>query len=132
MREKEGQVMETKKWKNKNLIEAFKHSLEGLNDTFWRERSLQIEIVCAVIAVLLGVYFKLTNFEWIILCLTVGIVLFAELMNTAIEIVLDLYSETYNEKIKRGKDVASSAVLIICIMAVIIGGIVFLPKLGMK
>ena len=72
---------------------------------------------------------KLNNIEWCILILTIGSVLFAEMINTAVENVLDVYSEEYDEKIKIVKDISSGAVLMVSIISVIIGGLLFLPKI---
>lgn len=121
--------MNTKKWKNKNFGAALKHSLDGIKYIFQTERNLRIQLVCAILAILVGIFLKLTSAEWILLCITIGIVLLAEMMNTAIEMVLDLYSEEYNESIKRAKDIASGAVLLTAILSVIVGCILFLPKI---
>ena len=122
--------MEAKKWKNKNFLESLKHAMRGIKYGFQKERNLKIQLVCAILAVAVSVFLKLTYLEWILLCLTIGIVLLAEFMNTAIEIVLDLYSEEYNEKIKNAKDISSGAVLLTSLMAVVIGGILWIPKIG--
>ncbi len=126
---KKGQIMETKKWKNRNFWEALLHSLEGIKYAFHTERNLKIQLLIAVLVIIVGTILKLTQTQWLILCLNIGMVLFAEMMNTAIEIVLDLYTEKYDEKIKRAKDMASGAVLIIAIISAISGCILFLPKM---
>ena len=124
--------MKPKKWKNKNFWVALKNSLNGIKQTFQNERNFKIQFVFAFFAMIAGVFFKITATEWMILLLTIGMVLFAELVNTAIEILLDLYSENYHEKIKIAKDIASGAVLITAIVAVIVGGMLFLPKIGIN
>lgn len=121
--------MKSKKWKNKNLLQALKNAMQGIKYVFHNERNLKIQLVFAILAIAISVFLKLTHLEWTLLCLTIGMVLFAELVNTAIEIVLDLYSEKYNENIKNAKDISSGAVLLTSIMSVAIGGILWIPKI---
>ena len=121
--------MKTRKWKNKNFWEALLHSLDGIEYAFRTERNFRIQLVIAILAIILGAVLRLTLAEWLIVCINIGIVFLAEMMNTAIEIVLDLYSQEYNEKIKRAKDMASGAVFIIAMVAAISGCILFLPKI---
>lgn len=121
--------MKPKKWKNKNFWEALKHSLSGMKYLLQTEKNLKIQLIIAMLVMIISFLLKLTAIQWLILCLTIGNVLFAEIINTAIEIVLDLYSEKYNEKIKIAKDIASSAVLLTSIIAVIIAGILYIPKI---
>lgn len=121
--------MKSKKWKNKNLLQALKNAMQGIKYVFHNERNLKIQLVFAILAIAVSVFLKLTHLEWILLCLTIGMVLFAELVNTAIEIVLDVYSEKYNENIKNAKDISSGAVLLTSIISVAIGGILWIPKI---
>lgn len=121
--------MERKNWKNKNFLEALKHSLEGIKYTFKNERNLKIQLIFAILAIGTGIFLKLTHIEFAILFITIGLVLFAEIINTAIETMLDLYSQEYNEKIKLVKDIASGAVLVTSIISIMIGCALFLPKI---
>lgn len=120
--------MESKKWKNKNFLQALSHSLDGIQYTLKNEQNLKIQLFFAILAIGFGFFFKINKFEFLILIITIGLVLFAEMINTCIEVLLDIYSEEYNEKIKIAKDVASGAVLIFAMISVIIGCMIFLPK----
>lgn len=117
------------KWKNKNFFKSLKNALNGILYTIKTQNNIKIQIFFAVIVVLLGMFLKLTNIEWAILCITIFLVFFAELTNTAIEKVIDLYTEEYNEKAKIAKDVAAGAVTITAILSIIIGMLIILPKL---
>lgn len=121
--------MEQKKWKNQNFWQALKCSLGGIKHTLKLERNFKIQLVFAVLAVVAGIYFKLTCCEFAILVLTIGFVLFAEMVNTVVEEILDLYTTEYNEGVKIAKDIASGAVLISAIVSVIVGCVLFLPKI---
>lgn len=121
--------MEPKKWKNKNFLEALCHSLDGIKYGLQTERSLRIELLLTVLAIGLGIFLELSLLEFAILFLTIGIVLLAELLNTAIEVMLDLYSQEYNESIKLAKDISSGAVLITSIISVMVAAVLLLPKI---
>jgi diacylglycerol kinase (ATP) len=121
--------MEQKKWKNKNFLAALGNSLNGIKYTLKSEKNIKIQLIFAIIAIALGIFFELNYIEFAILVITISFVLFAELVNTAIETMFDLYSEEYNEKIKIGKDIASGAVLVTAINSLVIACILFLPKI---
>ena len=118
-----------KKWKNKNFLAAFKNALNGIKYVYENELNIKIELAIAILALVFGVVFEFTKFEFLILLLTIVFVLFAEFINTAFESVVDLYTEKYNEKAKIAKDIASSAVLIVAISSVIVGVILYGSKL---
>lgn len=121
--------MEKNKWKNKNFLQALKHSVDGIKYAFVNERNLKIQLLIGIAVIIVGIILKLTYVEFGIIILTIGMVIFAELINTAIEIILDLYSQEYNENIKVAKDLASGAVLLTALVSVIIGLIIFMPKI---
>lgn len=121
--------MEQRKWKNRNFLTAFEHSMDGLKYLFQHERNFKIQLVLAILAIGLSIYLKLDFAKLAIVFVTIGFVLFAEMINTAIEVMLDLYSSEYNEKIKLAKDIASGAVLFVSCIAVIIGCCIFAPEI---
>lgn len=118
-----------KKWKNKNFAEALKNSIAGIQYVFRTERNLKIQFVFAMLVIGMALVFKFTLIEWAILVLVIGSVLFAEMLNTAIEVMLDLYIQEYNQGVKIAKDIASGAVLVTAIVSVMVGAILFLPKI---
>jgi len=118
-----------KKWKNKNFLEALINSIKGIGFTVKTELNIKIQLVFMCLVIIAGFVFKISLMEWGLLVLTIFVVLFAEMTNTAIENTVDLVTEEYNEKAKVAKDVASGAVLLTAIMSVVIGLIIFLPKI---
>lgn len=121
--------MEREKWKNKNFFTALGHSFDGIKYALKNERNLKIQLIFAILAIILGIFLKLTYIEFAILVIVIGLVLFSEFINTALEVMLDLYSQEYNENIKIVKDISSGAVLLMSALSVIIGVILFLPKI---
>ena len=83
----------------------------------------------AVIAIVLGFYLGISRVEWLFIIIAIGIVFMAELMNTAIETMVDLLSPEKNENAGRIKDLAAGSVLLASFMALAVGMIIFLPKL---
>ncbi len=115
--------------KSKNLFHSFGYAIQGLFSAFKQERNLKIHLIAIFFVLFVGVLLKLSSIEWIICVLLFGIVLISELINTAIESVVDLVSPEINPLAKQAKDIAASAVFVSAVISVIIAGIIFLPKL---
>ncbi len=111
------------------LIKAFVYALRGLLYVIRTQHNFHIHILAAMVVVVAGLVFDLSTGEWIILVITIFIVLSAEVFNTAIERLVDLVSPDYNKLAGLVKDIAAGAVLLTAIMAVIVGVIIFLPKI---
>ncbi|WP_198527231.1 diacylglycerol kinase family protein [Candidatus Stoquefichus sp. SB1] len=94
-----------------------------------KERNMKIHLGMMIAVIICGLIFSLTYTEWIICILLFGIVMALELLNTAVEAVVDLVSPTYHPLAKLAKDTAAGAVLVAAIAAAIIGLMIFIPKL---
>lgn len=90
---------------------------------------MRIHIVAGLIVLVMGFLLHISLSEWCVLTLVVAVVLLAEALNSSLENIADAISEEKNEKIQKAKDLAAAAVLISAIAAVIIGVIIFLPKI---
>lgn len=115
--------------KSNNLLNSFKYALEGILSAFKNERNLKIHTCIALIVVIAGLIFKLSISEWLSCILVIALVIGGELINTAIEKVVDLASPDINPLAKQAKDIAAGAVLFFAIVSVVIGIIIFLPKI---
>ena len=116
--------------KNRNLRSSFSHAFNGIIQAFKTERNVKLHTMFGLLAILFGVYFKISVLEWLIIVLTIGFVIVAELLNTAIEYTVDMVcGNNYNELAKYSKDIAAGATLVAAIVAVIIGAIIFIPKI---
>lgn len=116
------------KVKNKN---KFAHAFHGLCVFYKTTRNLKIHLWAAVLVIILGFYFSISLPEWLTLILSIGFVLVAEAFNTAIEIDMDLTSPEYHPYARDTKDVAAGAVLLASMGAIIVGLIIFAPKIFM-
>ena len=116
------------KWKNPNFLQSLKNAINGILSVIKSGKNIKIQLVLAIIAIMAGFIFKITNIEFLILILTIFFVLVSEFMNTARENLCDLYTTEYNEKIKLIKDIGAGAVTLSAIASVCVGLIMFLPK----
>jgi len=112
-----------------NRIKSFGFAIEGILTFFKTQHNAWIHAFATVIVVVLGFALNVNNTEWCFLITAIALVFISEMLNTAIEFLTDIVSPHYNPKAKKVKDVAAGAVLISAIAAVVIGVIVFLPKL---
>ncbi|MEL7123692.1 MAG: diacylglycerol kinase family protein [Bacteroidota bacterium] len=113
----------------KRRILSFKYAGEGVATLFKTQPNAVIHLVVLLIVVGFGWWLKISTMEWLILLLTFSMVLVAEALNTALEFLTDLVSPNYHELAKKTKDVAAGAVLIAVFFAIVIGILIFLPKI---
>jgi diacylglycerol kinase len=111
-----------------NRIKSFGPALKGLFWLFKNEGNAQFHLIATIVVVIAGFYFKVTLFEWILLCFAIGLVITAEALNTAIEKTIDLLHPQKHEKAGLVKDLAAASVLIASILAIIVGLLVFIQK----
>ena len=88
------------------LFKSFSHAYHGLKVSLKEEQNLRLEFVVGLVAILMGIYLKLSYFEWIVLFMTIGLVIGSELFNTALEKVVDLASPEFHPLAKKAKDAA--------------------------
>jgi len=116
--------------KNHNLAESFKYALAGILSTIKKERNFKIHLCAAICALGLSVYFKISVLEFVCVLISITLVLSAELINTAIEAVVDMLAgEHLLPLAKAAKDAAAGAVFVTAVNAVAVGAAVFLRRL---
>lgn len=122
-------TQEKKAWREVKYSQKFLNAFRGMYVVFKTTKHLYIEILMAVLVIILGFYFHISNIEWIAVIFAIGFVFVSETFNTAIEIDIDLTSPEYHPYARDTKDVAAAAVLLSVFTAVIVGLIIFLPKI---
>lgn len=105
------------------------HALDGIEYAINHERNVKIEILAAISVSVLGFILKISIIEWLIIILVISMVLALELVNTAIERCVDLVTKDYHDLAKAAKDVAAGAVFLMSLFSLIIGIVIFLPKI---
>ncbi|MBU4311857.1 MAG: diacylglycerol kinase [Candidatus Omnitrophica bacterium] len=118
--------------KQQNLVESFNSAIEGFVFVFKSQRNMRLHFAIGLAAVILGIALNFTYIEFMILCLTIAFVLFAEMFNTAIEHTIDLVKEEFHPLARIVKDVCAGAVLLSALSAIIVGYILFVSRLGVR
>lgn len=121
--------MNGKKFSIPERIRSFRFAAEGVYFFFRFEHNAWIHLAAAVCALLLCWFLKVSPLEWIAVLTSIGIVLLSEILNTAIEKIMDHLSPTIHPEVKVIKDLAAAAVLVAAIIAAIVGLIIFIPKI---
>lgn len=121
--------MNTKLQGKRNFSKSMGHALDGIAYVTTHERNFKTEIVLGIITLILGVILKVSITEWLILIITISLVLCFEIINTAIERGVDLVTKEYKELARIAKDVSAGAVLVMSMFSVVIGIIIFIPKI---
>lgn len=119
-----------KKWKNRTLVSSLEFAITGIITAIKEERNMRKHIVSAILASVAGAIFCISAIEWLFLLLAIFLVITFEVINSAIENVVDLASNYHFSILaKNAKDMAAGAVLIISGYAVLTGLIIFVPKI---
>ena len=114
----------------KHRIHSFRAALTGLAHVIKYEANFQIELFFAGLAVILGAVLKISQGEWMLLALIVSFILVLELVNTAFEHLADVQKPRLDPVVKLAKDVSAAAVLVASLGALIVGILLFGPKLA--
>ena len=113
----------------RRLRGRFHYAFEGVVYVLRTQPNMKIHAVMGTLAVLMGFFFHVSEGEWLALVIVIGFVMILEVVNTAIEALVDLYTEEYHELAKASKDTAAGAVLLMAMVSVVVGAIIFLPKI---
>ena len=117
----------------KSRAHALRFALQGLHDAWHGQPNLRLHVFCGVGVVTLGAWCGLSVVEWLWVSFAIGLVIFAELMNTAIEHTVDLVVGLRHDPLARKvKDVAAGCVLVAVVIAVVIGALTFAPRLFVR
>ena len=121
--------MSSNKFSLKSRFGSFKFAFHGVWMLLKNEHNSRIHFLAAIAAIATGIVLKINLFEWSLLIIVIGIVLLTELLNTSLERLADVVDSEWNERIMKAKDYAAAAVLISAIIAVAVGGLIFIPKI---
>jgi len=122
-------AMNQKKFKIGDRLKSFKFAFNGIRILFVNEHNAWLHLAATVLVIITGIAFKISILEWAAVFIAIGLVFTAEAINTSIEKLSDFVSPERRSSIKEVKDLASAGVLISAITALLIGLIVFIPKI---
>lgn len=110
-------------------LASFKYAFRGLREVIKSERNAKIHITFAIVAIIASIAFRVGSIEFLFVFSSIVLVFFAEIINTAVEKTLDLISQENNHMVQLTKDMLAGAVLVTAFGALIVAGVVFLPKI---
>ena len=113
------------------FIRSFRYALEGFITAVTTERNINVQLCVGAAAVVAGLVIGIDVISWALIVLCIGIVLFAELVNTALEAVVDLATQELHPLAKRAKDIAAASVFVLSLTAAVVGILVFARALGL-
>ncbi|MFD2046098.1 diacylglycerol kinase family protein [Ornithinibacillus salinisoli] len=113
--------------KKRNI--GISYAWNGIKEVFRSELNFRLHIVAAIVVICSGVICHLTKIEWAFILICIAIVLITEIVNSAIEKMMDFLNPEHHPSVKVIKDIAASSVLIAAFFAAIIGTIIFAPKI---
>lgn len=116
--------------KNKNLFDSFNNAIKGIIYAIKNERNMKIHILVSILVLFMSLFLDLTKLELIVIFFSIGMVITAELFNTAIEVIVDLITTGYHPKIRIIKDVAAGGVLVASFISLIIGYFIFYDRVS--
>ena len=113
----------------KYQISSFRFAFFGLGHFYKTESKAIIHSSAAVLAIILGIWLHISYIEWLLIVFTIGLVIFAEVFNTAIERITDLVSPDHHPLAGQAKDLAAGAVMVMSIVSIMVGSFIFIPKI---
>lgn len=115
---------------HKTLIKSFGYAFEGLWHALKYNQNLRIDFAAAILVVILSIYFPISFFEKAILGVMILLVILSEMINTAMEEMVDLITQEHRREAKIAKDVAAGMVLVAALGATILGIVIFAPHIA--
>ncbi|MEN9561220.1 MAG: hypothetical protein RIQ56_493 [Candidatus Parcubacteria bacterium] len=110
-------------------IRSMRYAMKGMKIAFRNEHNFRFEVVAGVTAIFLGLLLELSLVEWLMIFFSIGFVLAAEVFNTALEELCDMLRSTHDPHVEKIKDLSAAAVFIASFTALLIGALIFLPKI---
>jgi diacylglycerol kinase (ATP) len=115
----------------KGRLRSFKFALKGMWLLMSTEDSIKAQLFVAIIITAFGIYFNISNIEWMFQFFAIGLVLVAEALNTAVEKIADFIHPEYHEKIGFIKDIAAGASSFAAFTSLIIAGFIYISKISL-
>lgn len=113
----------------KKQLRSFKFAFKGIATCFGKEQNFDFHIIATVVTIVAGCCLNITRYEWIAVTICIGMVITAEMFNSAIERIVNFVSPDYNLDAGKIKDIAAGAVLVTAIAAAVTGLLIFVPHI---
>lgn len=112
----------------RKAIRSFRFAGIGIYGLFRFENNARIHLIAAILVTIAGIWLSLTSMEWCLIAIAIGLVWAGEAFNTSLEKLADVVSPDYHPGIKSVKDLAAAGVLLLTLAAVVVGLVIFVPK----
>ncbi len=120
---------EVKKRGFKRFFASWSYSFQGLAYAYKYEQSMLIHFIATIFSIIMGIILEISATEWLLIFISIGMVLAMELLNTAIEAVVDLVTLDIYPLAKIAKDTGSAATFVVSVISFVIGMVIFMPKI---
>jgi len=118
--------------RKEDLLSSFRHALQGLGYVLQVERNARIHLAMAILVIIASAYLGISPTEWALIMIAIALVFVGEMLNTVVELTIDLIMPENNPLAKHVKDVAAGAILVAAIVAAVIGFLLLGPPLWLK
>ena len=120
----------TEDYKSTSFLQSFNYAVEGIIYAFRNEVNFRVHMISAILVLAGSLFFDLSKVEMVCLCITVSFVIICELINTAIESVVNLLYKKYDKEAKIAKDVGAGAVLVAAFNSLLVGYLIFFDRIS--
>ena len=120
---------EKEKFSLKKRVKSFTYAFSGIIKSIKNEHNIRIHILLLIVAIIIAMMLKINYLEWCLLFIVIAMVITAELFNSAIEKLSDIVNPDWNKKVMLLKDYSAGAVLVTAIVSLIVGCLIFVPKI---
>ena len=120
---------EKEKFSLKKRIKSFTYAFRGIISSVRNEHNVRVHILLLTVAIIIAIVLKINYLEWCLLFFAIAMVLTAELFNSAIERLTDIVNPDWNKKVMLLKDYSAAAVLVSAIVSIVVGCLIFVPKI---
>lgn len=108
---------------------SFRYAFRGLKYVMSSERNARLHLIMAILALVASIVLRISLQEWLFVVISIALVFFAEITNTAIEKTLDLISQEHNQLVKLIKDMTAAGVLVTAACSILVAVVVFVPRI---
>ena len=122
-------AMKVQKFSLKKRLKSFVYAFSGFKTLLKEEHNSRIHLIAAVCAVALSIVLQISTYEWIAVIVVIGFVFAMELVNTVVENIADYLTDGFDARIKKIKDLSTAATLMSAVVALVVGVVIFLPKI---
>lgn len=116
--------------KRRTIIDSFNYAVSGIITSLKTEKNMKVHYIIAILTIILSLFFDFTRTEFLLLLFAISLVVVAEMINTAVERVVDLITQDFHPLARMVKDIAAGAVLVAAINSIIVGYLLFFDRLN--